>query len=99
MPRKDDAAPARKSTRMSSRVLEFPARVHTTDPQPPEPNGSDGPRRGPHFLDATRDDMTRRWYDKQTSITTIRRKLNVSIPRAEQMVRAGLRARFERKAS
>jgi hypothetical protein len=43
--------------------------------------------------------MTRRWWDYDTSIVTIRRKLNISIPRAERIVRAGLRARFGRKAA
>lgn len=84
-----------------SNVLAFCVPGNEPNPEGPDNTPHHGPRLLPGgVLDCVRDDMTRRWFDHETSIVTIRRKLNVSIPEAEKIIRKGLRARgYGRKAA
>lgn len=70
-----------------------PGKVERRGPQHAANAGNSGPR---FCLDVVRDDMTYRWL-RGTSITTIRRKLGVSIPVAEEIVRKGIQARDQRR--
>lgn len=84
----------------SATVLVIPGPRSSDGPEPPDSTPNDGPRRSATVLECVRDDMANRWMNHETSIITIRRKLNVSIPEAERVVRAGLRARgYGRKAA
>jgi len=87
--------PVSRST--DGKVLAFPVPFKQINPQGPDNTPNNGPQlKSARVLDVVRDDMTRRWWDYNTSIVTIRRKLNVSIPEAEAIVRAGLKARYPR---
>lgn len=103
-------APSRRQPNASSeslsgksKILPFRRSSGDDGPQTPDPIPHHGPRllRSDSVLDCVAIDMGRRWYDYETSIVTIRRKLNVSIPEAERIVRRGmkLRALQARKAA
>lgn len=87
-------------TSIPGKVLSFPVRNHSPHPEGPDSPSRGGPRnRDVTVLDVVAIDMANRWWIHDTSIVTIRRKLNVSVREAERIVRKGMRLRSERRAA
>lgn len=79
-------------------VLAFPKVNKPEGPQPPDNTPNVGHISNVGVLACVAEDMANRWL-RGTSITTIRRKLYVGPSRAEEIIRAGIVARMQRRAA
>ncbi len=92
------ASPATASDTLAgkSNLLQFRRKAGGDGPEPIDPTPHHGPRLlSGGVLECVAIDMANRWWNHETSIVTIRRKLNVSIPEAERIVRRGMKLRKE----